>query len=67
MKLFKVLLQNQFFLAQLVSAQRLTTLSLFCKIVQLLIKTNERSEYSYIGLADFFFFRKKSKFDHAQF
>ena len=66
MKLFKVFLQNQFFLFQLMSAQRLTTLSLFCKIVQFLIKTNERSEYSYIGLADFFF-RKKSKFDHAQF
>ena len=33
-----------------------------------IFKSNERSEYSYIGLADFFCFQEKVlKFVHAQF
>ena len=40
----------------------------FLKFESSFIKSNERSEDPYIGLADFFFFSGKSlKFVHAQF
>ena len=39
----------------------------FVFICLLFIESNERSEYSYIDFADFFFQEKLLKFVHAQF